>query len=90
MLTRFFSRKLNIGLHSAVYRSITFNFKFDETIKHYFFYTDLNDFLNFIQDHNGIRNHNILHPFSPQFSTWFGCSVVCCHNTLVCLSSCCY
>ena len=38
--------------------------------------------------HSHVRNQALLHPFSCKFLSWLEWSSVCCHNLLVCRSSC--
>ena len=44
--------------------------------------------LTFIQGHSCMSSHNLQWVFSQKFYFWFGWNSVCCHNLLVCWSSC--
>ena len=84
----FVSKNFNVGFYSDISRPISFRFGMMIERTKLYIMVSLWMTLTFIQGHSCIRNKKFGCPFSHQFGYQFGLNSACCHNLLVCWSSC--
>ena len=83
-----FWKKVNNGLYSGIYGPISLKLgMMIETTKLYILISVWKTW-TFIHGHSCRWNQKLSYPFSHKFEYWFGWNLVCCHNLLVCWSSC--